>query len=103
MDLLPVELEKALKRCERAERSEGAFNILDSDPHEEEAVYTLAGLGYLKGESGGSITFTLTPAGRSYFADKRRDTRMRWAPVLASAAIGALGAIGGATIALLLG
>ena len=96
MDLLPVELEKALKRCERAERSEGAFNILDSDPHEEEAVY-------IKGESGGSITFTLTPAGRSYFADKRRDTRMRWAPVLASAAIGALGAIGGATIALLLG
>ena len=111
MERLPTELERGLRVILRTSRDPSSRNreaVEARSPYD--VTRELSRLGFVRYVEvsdedmrvGYSSRIEATPYGRSYFSDRRRDTRARWAPVLVSAAIGVAGTLLGVIATLLL-
>lgn len=100
MELLPCELERALKRFAKFEKDpETAWSRTLNEMGDID-LFGLESHGMVFHDQRG---YHRTVEGRSYFQDRRRDTRHRWAPVIAAAVIGVCGTLLGVAVTLTLG
>lgn len=105
MDYLNPEQERALRAVARLAGTPANRAAVEGAV-EADCLFGLVDSGHVGFECSGNRgvydRVVLLTAGRNYFAMKRRDRFRRWAPVLASACIGAAGTLLGVATTLLL-